>query len=262
MLRKFTAVLALNVYMLILMTAFQDAGVPLFNDSDAMFPSVSRIPDVRILGWQGHYIVMFCSSVAAIGLASFLAGAIAKDRPAITALIGSIPALLVMCLSAYIFGKSLEFDNHLGMLIGSVASLITIPLIARKMGIEGAETQLKFEWADKKAGQAENVHQQSENILGIWKWHWLWLIVPLKLYAAPLIFSLGREFQAIREAPISLNLQTLIPFLLWVAPLWLTYKILSKSLLKNTGKPVRAVTVSVVLILGFLLATFIQARFH
>lgn len=261
MLRKITAVLALNVYMLVLMTAFQDAGVPLFDGSDAVFPSVSRIPDVRILGWHGHYIVMFFSSIAAVGLTSFLAGAIAKDMPGMTALVGSIPAVLIMCLSAYLFGKSLEFDNHLGMLLASVASLIAMPFIARKMGLEGAETQLKFEWADKKAGQAENAQQHSENILGIWKWHWLWLIVPLKLYAAPVIFSLGREFQAIREVPMSLNLQTLIPFLLWITPPWLTYKILNKSLLNNSGKLVRAAVVAMVLILGFLLATFIQARF-
>lgn len=261
MLRKITAALALNVYMLILMTAFQDAGIALFSDSDAMFPSASRIPDMGILGWQDHYIVMFFSSVAAIGLASFLAGAIAKDSPGITALLGSIPAMLVMCLTAYIFGKSLEFDNHLGMLIASVASLIAIPLVARKMGIEGAETQIKMEWADKNICEDDSKKERSEKILGLWKWHWLWLIVPLAFYAAPVIFSLGREFQAIAEAPISLNLQTTIPLLLWIAPLWLTYKVLNKRLLNNSGTLVRAAVVAVVLILGFLLAAFIQTRF-
>ena len=176
--RKVWAFIAFNVYALFLFSAFKENTAYLFDASllrEITLEGLSINP--RELGWGNHYVWFSISNIIVVALVGFLAGAISKNKGALTAAVSNIPNIIVFGSLVYLFGFS-EIDTEIAettaFLIISILAIPVTTYIAYVTGGIGEDSQIN-EFKEK-------------TVLGIKPYHWAWAVFPIYWYSLGIIY--------------------------------------------------------------------------
>ena len=185
MMRKLLAFVVFNLYSACFVWAFQVNTAYQF-DSDM----IERLEHTGFdigpsqWGWGNHYLWRLLAAVVATSLAGFLAGAMARTRGGITAVVSNIPSVAVWAGTIYMFVAESPpisygdqtITSHTGMIVISLVAILLTTVLAHVSGESGSMTQRdKF---------GENT------VLGIAGYHWFWLVAPIYLYSVASIMPI------------------------------------------------------------------------
>lgn len=221
--RKIAAFVAFNTYLFCILGAFYQALPELFR-LNFRFP-LSPGLHFNVSRWDFRYLSFLLLSLMATSIAAFLSGAIVRRRGGVAAAKSAIPITIVWI---EIFFVSL-FTGTLGSGAVSLAAIPLTILFASYCGTLGERLQRE--------------HFSDATILGIYPYHFIWIVFPLFVYsvmtAAWLPYLATALFQNWLEAGFSkwivhlLSLiYTLLPFLGFCALFYLVYKILAGRFFK------------------------------
>jgi len=245
------AFLAFNIYSLFFISAFMENTSYLFDMKRVSnLIESGLIIDPRELGWGGHYIWCLFSSSVVTALAGFLCGAIAKRKGDKVAIISNIPNILIWGFFFYIsiFSK-IEIEGYKGFAIVSVIAIPLTSVIAYNFGKIGENIQ----------------HEEfkEDSVLGIWAYHWIWIVFPLYWYGLGIVFAGTRFASFVFLSPggffyTIIYFLFLIPVVVFVYPLIIVYKVLSGNLLSEKRIIIKVLFNTAILISGGLLASSLQ----
>jgi hypothetical protein len=170
-------------------------------------------------------------------MVAFLTGAITRRNGAKVAALANVPSSVVWAAMFYVmaFGRT-EWEGQTGFI---VVTIIAIPLttwIAYLFGKVGADAQAS--------------DFDDSTVLGVRPYHWAWIVFPLYLYGLGIVFVMAKFFalqfftwRDVSMVGAFISFLALVPVLVWIAPVVLTYKVLAGKFLseKSLGCPVVAV---------------------
>ncbi|MDA2912503.1 hypothetical protein MYX77_00835 [Acidobacteriia bacterium AH_259_A11_L15] len=253
MARAIWAFLAFNVYSLFLISVFQENTPHLFDAKlVAEMRAAGEIFDIKAWGWKDHYIWRLFSGVVVTAVAAFLAGAIARRNGAKVAVIANVPSIILWAALFYLlaFGRT-EVEGQTGFIVVSIVAIPLTTWIAYQFGKVGAETQAS--------------EFQDSTVLGIGPYHWVWIVFPLYLYARDIVFVVAKFFalQFLTWRDMSMvgaliSFLALIPVIAWIAPIVMTYNVLTGESLSDKSPGVRGLANAGIIIGGALLASGIE----
>ena len=254
MARAIWAFLAFNVYSLLVLFAFEQNTLYLF-DTKLLSDLASTVDQfgVNEWEWRDHYLWRLLATVIATGVGAFIAGAIARKGGGKVALVANIPSILFWVWMFW-YAVSSPAETIMGQTGFMIISLIAIPLtsfVAYSLGNFGALIQ--------------ETDFHSDTVLGIWPFHWVWLVIPLDVYFTCIVFVIARfvwiQLLTFRDYSIIgsiIGLIALIPVVAWVLPLKFTYDILAGESLAKKSVPVLIAANATILVGGFVIALGIQ----
>lgn len=252
--RKLWAFLAYNLYFFIIVTAFAKETPYLFSaiQTDKIFVSPEALlPDVANgWAWGPHYIWRLFSGSLATFLAAALAGAIAKNKGSLVAVVSAIPSVIMLGVLIWLLSSGQLVASESGKhIICSYIMIITTFVIAFFGG---------------RFGQNLQANEFTENtVLGLKGYHWAALCIPIYIYAMGLVFVVYRFVTVYFHSPTSIvgflwTVIFAIPVIAWCIPLWLTYCILTRTIWRDKGRFARVASVGFVLLVGVFAATGVQ----
>ena len=255
MLRGLQVFFVFNTYSIVLMSALQRVVNNYFTEGGQEPKLTAPPPDITILDWNNHYIWMSVSGVAVVSMVSFLAGAMTRDGQRLV-MVSAIPTAIVWSITAYIFGISLEFPGHLGMAISAGLMVPTTFWISYYSAKKGADQQ--YELNDNEA-----------TTLGIKNLHWVWLVLPIHLYAVPATNAIIRDLLYAKSIASSWNplmaplaLIPTVSVVFWCVPLWVLMKILSGAYLSSKHSLLKVAVGLIVILVGYWFAIKIDMFCH
>jgi hypothetical protein len=214
--------------------------------------NVSGNVSIDNLEWGDHYLWRILSSVVVTGFVAFLAGAIAKKKGEIVAVVSNLPSVLLW-LQTLRFHERWGSSEHaqIGFIVVAVIAIPVTTIVAYYFGRIGCENQ--------------NRSFSPNSILGIHPYHWAWIVLPLWMYTAGLVLVAGRliivQILTWRETGIVSAIifpLSVIPVVAWIMPQKLVYDILSRNTLGRSPAAIRALAVTSVIGGGVLLAYGVQ----
>jgi hypothetical protein len=213
---------------------------------------MGRLLDLRDLGWEDHYIWRLFAGVVVTGFAGFLAGAIAKYKGALVSAVSNVPSILVWGAMVYLAASAnASTGEGRGFLVVSVVAIPLTTWIAYAAGGLGERIQAK--------AFPENT------VLGIWPYHWLWLMVLLYSYGLGIIFVVAKSLAVLLHTWGDRSfvdgfaaLLALIPVVAWFYPLAFTYKVLRRQIFFERSPGFRFIVNLGVSVAGPLVATGLQ----
>ena len=238
----FIAPLVGLIYYLAICAAFRTAiGDVVPNTSD-----LDISPDAAPTKWASHWIYRLIAEATAVTCGTFIAAGMARQRAAISGLIGGFGISLwwTGCLTLVVFAHSIlegsvAFEPWYQDFIGGCAGLAA-PIVGYAIGDQATEVA-----TSKPTGFA-----------GIPRGHFLWLWFPAYWYAAaiiPSIFNIYSNGLLQWQPPWTIFGLYLIPLMCFAVPLVSGLSLLSGETL--TGRPILRQTLGVmVLIVGWNLA--------
>ena len=253
--KKVWAFIAFNVYAFFLFSAFKENTAYLFNASlirEINLEGLSINP--RELGWGNHYVWFLISNVTVVTLVGFLAGAISKNKGALTAAVSNIPNIVVFGFLIYLFGFAeidAEIEEKTTFLIISIIAIPITTYIAYVTGGIGQEIQING--------------YKDQTVFGIKLYHLAWAVFPIYWYSLGIIyvatkfisFQLDTWFDAsIFQAIVSLV--ALLPVIAWVIPLVLVYRVLTGEILSGKNRFIIVILNFIILSIGMVVATGLQ----
>jgi hypothetical protein len=129
-------------------------------------------------GWGNHYVWRLLAGMISTYLAAVLAGAIAKNRAGMTVAISNLPSIAIWVVmifalasghTSFIYGDQ-TITIHTGMIVAGVISIPLTTFFAYQAAEYGSKIQ-----QEKFRGEG--------TVLGIAGYHWVWLIIPIYVYA-------------------------------------------------------------------------------
>jgi hypothetical protein len=256
-LRRILAFLAYNVYSGALVWAFQMNTAYEFDPEMVKRLAGGDEDSPSHWGWGNHYLWRLCAAIVANLFAGVLTGAIARSRGGLTAAVSNIPAAIVAMLLIYYLSASpaitygdLILTQHTGMIVCTALSIPLTTYFAYVTGETGARIQRE--------------NYSSESVLGIAGYHWVWLVIPVYLYAVvgivPLMNFLKFDFLRGDEGLLS----GAVGFVLFVTaiasfgPLIWVYQTLTKPATSFASAVRRALLNTGALGFGLLVVALVQ----
>lgn len=250
---KIWSFVAFNLYVLFLISAFSENTAWLFDASlikEMKLAGMSISPNEW--GWGNHYIWRLVAAIVVTAVAGFLAGAIAKNKGALTTAISNIPSVLFWIFFIYLYGFSGEpLEEKTAFIIIAIIAIPLTTYIAFIAGGFGEEIQEVFE---------------DNTILGIKPYHWIWAIYPIYWYALGIVdvavkcivfrFTFGGDLSIVT---VIMMLLVLLPVLAWVYPLLLVYRVLTGEILSEKSRFIQGIANFGILILGIVIAKGLQS---
>jgi len=233
--RWFWALVAFNFYALFLLSAFEQ-NIPYLFDAKLVseMRAAGNVFEINDWGWKDHYIWRLFASVVITALVAFLAGAIARLKGGVVAVVANIPSILVWGAMLFVITHGNPIEGQTGF---TVVSVVAIPLttgVAYYFGRIGGETQ-SSEFPD-------------DTVLGIRPYHWMWIVFPIYLYAVGIVFVLAKfiVLQLLTWRDMSIvgaivSLLGLIPVILWIYPLTFVYRVLAGRGLSEKSAGIKAI---------------------
>jgi hypothetical protein len=260
--RKVLAFLAFNVYSGCLVWAFQ-INTPYQFDSDMIKRlSGGDIDSPSHWGWGNHYIWRLTASVVATALAGILTGAIARTHGGLTTALSNIPSVVIsVWLIHYLLAPDFAISYgdqvitaHTGMIVTSVISIILTTYVAYLAGESGANLQ-HDEFKDR-------------TVLGIAGHHWIWLTVPVYIYALagvnPIMNFFTFNFLTRDESFVGgfVSLVLLATAVASLLPLVWVYMRLKEPATTLVGGIRRAFSNAGILVIGLVAVALVQLSSH
>lgn len=144
-------------------------------ESGAFFIFGERGEDWGVAFWGTHHITRVLGGLIGVGIGSFVAGCIAKDRGGRWGLISALPrvGLWVIVVFLGIHGAMQKYIIPLTIGHWIVAALLTasIPFVAYYAGRVGQETRI----------ENNEFFEREGTLLGIKWYHWLWFFFPIHI---------------------------------------------------------------------------------
>jgi hypothetical protein len=198
--------------------------------------------------------------MVATACAGILAGALARSRGALIAAVSNIPSAAVACFLLYYLSGSPALSygdrtltNHTGMIVCTALLIPLTTYFAYVCGEVGARIQQEL---------------PANTVLGIWGYHWAWLVVPMYIYVvaglAPIMNLLKFDFLHANDSFLSgvLGLVLLVTAIASFAPLAWVYRSLTIPTTSFGARTRRACVNGSVLTLGFLCVWGVQVVSH
>jgi hypothetical protein len=124
--RWFWALVAFNFYALFLLSAFEQ-NIPYLFDAKLVseMRAAGNVFEINDRGWKDHYIWRLFASVVITALVAFLAGAIARLKGGVVAVVANIPSILVWGAMLFVITHGNPIEGQTGF---TVVSVVAIPL--------------------------------------------------------------------------------------------------------------------------------------
>jgi len=211
------------------------------------------------LGWGKHYVWRIISISLSIAAAGFFTGAFCKTNGGRVALISCVPCLIILAAQVYLYGfQVVGFSGDPSYLeLGGYLYEIAAPKAHLVISIAAIPLSIFLAYVFGNTGSLFQENFTYGTLLGVKKYHLLWLWLPMYFYISGLVISVTRAITGIFTPLAMYSFQAAI----YIVAIGLVYSVLRGKRLSRSNGFVRALANLGILIAGILLTALFDVAF-